>query len=208
MEALASVPWWGFCIAAFAFVVTIVGVVVWQVIQSRLEKHEEAQFASGKGIAPPTHPEPLHAWTTMACGVCDGGASWMNESAHAGQNMLVGSWGVSSAVLLDHRLSELAAQQRDAWNLVRALRMVLAARAAGYLDPGGCWNRARPIAQELQHRYPSFDAIGHDYLRGLRTWMQVPPDGSADDPEVQRCAANVARLAAASWNGVPYRAAI
>lgn len=206
MEALGGLPWWWICIAAVSFVVTIGGVIVWQVIQSRLEKQEEDAFAAGKGIAPITHPEPLHAWTTMACGVADGGASWMNESAEAGRNMLFSSWQVSSAVLLDHQLAQLAAQEHDAWNLVRALRMVLAARAAQLVDPAGCWSRARPIAQELQHRYPSFDAIAQDYLRGLRAWMHAPADGSADPPEVQRCAGNAQRLSSAAWNRVDYRA--
>lgn len=206
MEALSGVPWWMFCIGGFAFVITITGVIVWQVIQSRLEKQEEHDFEAGKGIAPVKHPEPLHAWTTMACGVADGGTSWMDQSAEAGQRMLVQSWNVSSAVLLDHQLGELAAQERSAWNLVRALRMVLAARAAQYVDAAGCWSRARPIAQELQHRHPSFDAIAHGYLAGLRAWMRVPPDGSADPAEIQRCRANAERLSAARWNGADYAA--
>jgi hypothetical protein len=206
MAALASVPWWMYVIGGFAFVITVGVLIVWQVIQSRWEAEEEREFAAGKGMAPITHPEPLHGWTTMVCGVVDGGASWMNESAQAGQNMLGGSWSVSNTALVDVRLSELAAQEHNAWNLVRALRIVLAAYAAQYLDPAGCWNRARPIAQELQYRYPSFEAIADDYLHGLGAWLNASSSGMAQHPELQRCRANAERLRASKWNGVDYRA--
>jgi hypothetical protein len=205
---MAGVPWWMFCIGGFSFVVVVIGMIVWQVIQSRLEKQEEDAFAAGKGIAPPTVPEPLHAWLVMACGVVDGGASWTNEKPEAGQAMLGSSWGVNNATLLDHRLSELSAAERNAWNLVRAARLVLAAYAARYVDPAGCWNRVRPIAQILQQRYPSFDAIAHDYLIGLRAWKHLPPDGSGDDAEMQKHRGFAERLRGESWRGVPYSAAL
>jgi hypothetical protein len=205
---MAGIPWWMICVGAFSFVVVVIVMIVWQVIQGRLEREEEQAFEAGKGIAPPTHPEPLHAWITMACGAIDGGASWMNERPEAGQAMLANSWGVNNATLLDMRLGELAAQEHDAWGLVRAARMVLAARAANFVDPGGCWSRVRPIAQELQHRYPSFEAIAEAYLVKLRAWKGLPPDGSRDDQELAKYRAFVDRLRAESWRGVPYRAAI
>jgi hypothetical protein len=54
---------------------------------------------------------------------------------------------------------------------------------AGYLDVGSAWNGIRPVAVALQQRYPGFDAIWMDYVVAYRAWRQLPPDGSADDPQ-------------------------
>jgi hypothetical protein len=207
MTLPGGIPWWMACIGASSFLVVVAVMIVWQVVQSRLEKGEEEALAAGRGIAPVTHPEPLHGWITMALAFLDNGSSWTTATAQAGQSVLA-DWGIQGVPLLDHRLGELAAQPHDAWNLLRALRMVLAARAAQQLDPAGCWGRARPIAQELQARYPDFESIAQGYLAGLRQWKRLPPDGSGDDAELVGFRTNLDRFRATAWNGVPYRAPI
>ena len=203
-----GIPWWMVCIGAVSAVVTITGVIIWQVIQSRLEKQEEAELAAGKGMAPPSHPEPLHGWVTQALAFLDGGSSWMDATPEAGQNLL-NDWGVNSVPLLDLRVGELAQQQpARAWHALRALRMILAARAAHHLDPAGCWNRARPIAQWLQRSHPGFDAIAQDYLAGLREWKRLPADGSGDDAELLAFRGKLDAARAQGWRGVGYMAAI
>jgi hypothetical protein len=187
MAALAGVPWYFFCIAGVAFLVTIAGVVVYLVIQNRLEKEEEATEQAGKGLAPVQHPEPLHAWVKMACAHLDDGASWADEPVEKAQNMLRNDWSIMGGPLLEQCLVQLANSPSNAWNDVRLFRVCLAGFRSGYLDVAKAWAGIRPIAQRLQQRYPSFDAIWLDYMAGYRQWRGLPPDGSADDPQtVQR----------------------
>lgn len=198
-----GIPWWLVCVGAFSFVIVVAGMIVWQVIQSRLEREEEQQLASGKGMSPPTHPEPLHAWVVQALAFLDGGSSWMDATPQAGQSLL-NDWGVNSVPLLDMRVGELGQQPPRAWHQLRALRMVLAARAAHHLDPAGCWSRARPIAQALQRSHASFEAIAQDYLAGLREWKRLPPDGSGDDAELHSFRQKLDAARASGWRGIAY----
>lgn len=187
MAALAGVPWYFFCVAGVAFLVTIAGVVVYLVIQNRLEKEEEETERVGKGLAPVQHPEPLHAWVKMACAHLDDGASWADEPVEKAQSMLRNDWSIMGGPLLEQCLMQLANSPSSAWNDVRLFRVCLAGFRSGYIDVAKAWGGIRPIAQRLQQRYPSFEAIWLDYMAGYRQWRGLPPDGSADDPHtVQR----------------------
>ncbi len=182
------------CIGSFSFVVVITGVIIWQVIQSRMEKELEKNEQSGKGMAPINHPEPLHAWIRMACAFMDDGSSWLDKKPVEAAFMLSRDWQINDRAILQQALGQLTSQPSTAWNAVRLFRVAMAAVTAGYLDVPSAWNGIRPVAQRLQQQYPSFEAIWLDYIAGYRQWRQLPPDGSADDPQTLERLGNVARL--------------
>ena len=207
LAQLSSLPWYFFCIAAFAFVVTITGVIGWQVFMSRMEAESERNDAAGKGIAPPVAPEPLKSWCAAACAAVDGGTSWDDEPRPKAQQFLTSMWGASSGADCEARIQAAMQQPQNAWTLVGVLRVAIASVSAGYLDPVRGWGWARQIAHALQRTYPTFDALGTDYLAGRRAWKQLPPDGSGDDEEQRRYVERLAGLGRAGWR-VDYRAAI
>lgn len=183
MEALSGVPWWMFCIGGFSFVTVVVVMIAWQVIQGRMEREMEQNEKSGKGFAPVQHPEPLHAWVRAACQHLDRGSSWVEEPPAKATLMLNRDWQIFDGNMTRQCLDQLSRSEQNAWNAVRLFRVALAATRAGYIDVGTAWNGIRPVAQQLQRRYPSFDAIWMDYVAGYRVWRQLPPDGSADDAQ-------------------------
>lgn len=185
MEALAGVPWYFFCIAGAAFLLTVAGMIVYMVIQSRMEKEEEDTMAAGKGLAPVQHPEPLHSWIKMACAPLDDGQSWADMPVENAQGMLRNDWQIMGGPLLEQCLMQLGSSPPTAWNEVRLLRVALAGWRAGYIDIAKMWAGVRPIAQRLQARHPSFESIWMEYLVGYREWARLPPDGSLDDPKTQ-----------------------
>lgn len=207
LATLEGLPLWWICIAAVAFVVTITGVIVWQVFMNRMEAEAERNDAAGKGIAPPTHPEPLKSWCAAACAAVDGGTSWADEPRDKAQRFLGSMWGASSGADCEARINAAMTQPQNAWTLVGVLRVAVAGISAGYLDPARGWGWARQIAQALQRTYPSFDALGADYLAGRRAWKQFPPDGSGDDAEQKQYVERLAGLGRAGWR-VDYRATI
>lgn len=198
MSELAGVPWYFFAVGGVAFVLTVAGMGAWMFIQSRLEAEEESTRAAGKGMGPVQHPEPLHAWIKMACAHLDQGSSWVDEPIAKAQTMLRNDWQIVGGPLLDQCLGQLANAPSSAWNDLRLIRVALAGYRSGYIDVAKTWAGVRPIAQRLQQRYPSFDAIWMDYLVGYRQWRRLPLDGSADDPET------LARLQTiAAWRARP-----
>lgn len=207
LQTLSSLPLWWICIAVPAALVSIAGVVGWQMFMNRMEADAEKNEARGQGMAPPTHPEPLKGWCAAACAAVDGGTSWADEPREKAQQFLASMWGASSGADCEARLGAAQQQPQNAWTLVGVLRVAVAGVAAGYLDPARGWGWARQIAQALQRTYPSFDAIGADYLAGRRAWKQLPPDGSGDDPEQRRYVERLEGLGRAGWR-VEYRAPI
>lgn len=186
LEALSGVPWYGLCFAAVAFLVTITGVIIYLVIQNRMEKEEEDTTKAGQGLAPVQHPEPIHAWIKMACAPLDNGTSWAEEPVQKAQNMLRNDWSIMGGPLLENCLGQLMNSPCSAWNDVRLLRVALAGYRAGYIDLTKMWNGVRPVVQRLQQQYPSFEAIWLDYQVGYRAWRHLPADGSMDDPNAQQ----------------------
>lgn len=182
------------CIGAFSFVVVITGVIIWQVIQGRMERELEQNEASGKGMAPIQHPEPLHAWIRSCCAFMDSGSSWLEEPPAKAALMLSRDWQINDRNVLQQALGQLTQQPPTAWNAVRLFRVALAGVTAGYLDVPSAWSGVRPVAQRLQQQYPSFEAIWLDYLAGYRDWRKLPPDGSADDPATHERLQNIGRL--------------
>jgi len=205
VEVLSQVPWWLWLSAGCSFVVVSAGAIAWTVFTQRLEDQAERLEQQGKGMAPPTHPEPLKSWCAAACAAVDGGTSWVDEPADKARRFLASMWQVGSAQEAEERLRWCQAQEPTAWNLVGALRLALASHAAQYLDAGRAWGWARPIAQALQARHPSFPSIGEQYLAGRRAWKRMPPDGSGDDAEQQGHVQRFAALAAQGFR-VDYRA--
>jgi hypothetical protein len=207
LAQLQALPLWWICIAAVSFVVTITGVIAWQVFMNRMEADAEKTQAKGHGIAPPTHPEPLKSWCAAACAAVDGGTSWADEPRPKAQQFLGSMWGAQTGADCEARIQAAQQQPQNAWTLVGVLRVAVAGISAGYLDPARGWGWARQIAQSLQRTYPSFDALGADYLAGRRAWKQLPPDGSGDDPEQRQYVERLAGLGRAGWR-VDYRAPI
>ncbi len=188
MEALLGLPWYFYCIGITSFLVTMAGVVVYMIIQSRMEKEEERQqeaMKSGQGLAAVQHPEPLHAWIKMACAPLDDGQSWAEKSIQEAQTMLRNDWSIMGGPLLEQCLMQLGSSPPSAWNEVRLLRVALAGWRAGYIDIAKMWAGVRPIAQRLQARHQGFDSIWNEYLVGYREWARLPPDGSLDDMKTQ-----------------------
>ena len=208
IPGLPPIPWWMLLIGGVSFVITIAGVIIWQIIQNKVEAADEAQLASGKGLAPPMHPEPLKSWCTMACAAVDLGTSWADEPPQKAQTFLRNMWSATGAQQIEERLTHLSQQEPSAWNLVGALRVALAASSAHYLDVPRSTQWARQIAGALQQRYPSFDAIGQEYLAARRQWKNLPPDGSGDDAEQTRLMQGYAQVVAQNFRGVDYRAAL
>ncbi len=208
IPGLPAVPWYFLVIAVVAFLVTITGVIVWQVIQGRMEAEAERLEEAGKGIAPIQHPEPLRTWCAMACAAVDGGTSWTDEPAEKAQRFIGNMWNAMGNVQVEERLTECQQREANAWNLVGALRLAIAAQSAGYLPAARAWQWARLIAQALQQRYPSFEAIGHEYLAARRQWKHLPPDGSGDDDEQRAHLARFESVRSQAFRGVDYRAAI
>jgi hypothetical protein len=180
-----------------SFVVVMTGVIAWQVFMNKMEAEEEKNDKAGKGMAPPTHPEPLKTWCMHACASVDGGTSWVDEPAAKARSFLSSMWQVNDAHTAEERLRWAQTQEPNAWHLVGALRIALAAYSAQYFDAARAWGWAKPIVHALQQRYPGFEAIGMEYLAARRAWKQFPPDGSGDDAEqqgyVQRFRAHVAQ---------------
>lgn len=185
MEALSQIPWWMFVAGGCSFVTVTAGMIAWQVFMNRMEADAEKTEQAGKGMAPPTHPEPLKTWCAHACASVDGGTSWVDEPTHKARQFLATMWQVQDGNTADERLRWIQTQEPTAWNLVGGLRIALAAQSAQFFDAARAWGWARAIAQALQQRYPSFEAIGMDYLAARRAWKQFPPDGSGDDAEQQ-----------------------
>lgn len=183
MEMLSQIPWWMFAIGGVSFVVAMTGIIAWQIFMNRVEAEEEKTAAAGKGMAPPTHPEPLKTWCAHACASVDGGTSWVDEPAQKARQFLGSMWQVTDGASAEERLRWAQTQEPNAWVLVGALRIALAAYSAQYIDAARAWGWARPIAQALQQRYPDFTTLGMEYLAARRAWKQFPPDGSGDDPE-------------------------
>jgi hypothetical protein len=183
MDQLSNLSWPMICVGGFSFVVVVAGMIVWQVIQSRMEREMEANTKAGKGLAPIQHPEPLHAWVRAACQHLDRGASWVEEPPQKATTMLNRDWQIFEGNGIRQCLDQLARDQPTAWNGVRLFRVALAGVRAGYIDVATAWNGIRPVAQRLQQTYPSFDAIWTDYVAGYRAWRQLPADGSADDAQ-------------------------
>ena len=196
-----------FCAFGFSFVVVVLVMIAWQVIQGRMEKELEQNERSGKGMAPFQHPEPLHAWVRAACQHMDRGASWLNEPREKAMQMLNRDWQIFDGNLMRQCLDQLSRDRPTAWNGVRLFRVALAGVTAGYLDVGSAWNGIRPVAQRLQQQYPSFDAIWLDYVVGYRAWRQLPADGSGDDPQTIERLEYIAR-ARTQPPPVAYRAGI
>ena len=195
------------CIGAVSFVVVITGVIIWQVIQGRMEKELDDNQKAGRGMAPPAQgpmggvavmpiqkPEPLYAWVCMATALMDDGGSWLDKQPVEAAFMLARDWNVNDRNVMQQCLNQLSQQQPTAWNAVRLFRVAFAGVRAGYLDPNMAWAGVRPVAQRLQQQYPSFEAIWLDYIAGYRQWKQLPPDGSADDPPTQQRLQNITRL--------------
>lgn len=188
MDALLGLPWYFYCIAISTFLLTMGGLVVYLVIQARLEKEDERQDAAmsaGQGLAPVQHPEPLHAWIKMACAPLDDGQSWAEMSPQQAQNMLRNDWSILGGPLLEQCLMQLGGAPPSAWNEVRLLRVALAGWRAGYIDVARMWAGVRPIAQRLQARHPGFESIWLEYLAGYREWARLPADGALDDARTQ-----------------------
>jgi hypothetical protein len=205
LEIFSQIPWWMFVAGGCSFVVVTAGMIAWTVFMNRMEDDADKAEQAGRGMAPPTHPEPLKAWCAAACASVDGGTSWVDEPAAKARQFLSSMWQVNDAAQAEERLRWCQSQEPNAWNLVGALRLALAAHAAQYFDAGRAWGWARPIAQALQARHPSFAAIGEQYLAARRAWKQMPPDGSGDDAEQQGYVQRFAALSAQGFR-VDYRA--
>jgi hypothetical protein len=209
-----------FCIGGFSFVTVLTVVIVWQVIQGRMEKELEQNERSGRGMAPPAQApmggvavmpiqkvEPLYAWACMATALMDQGGSWLDKPPVEAAFMLARDWNVNDRNVMHQCLNQLTQQEATAWNAVRLFRVAFAGVRAGYLDPHMLWSGIRPVAQRLQQQYPSFEAIWLDYIAGYRVWRQLPPDGSADDQQTRERLNNIAQLRQQPPR-VDYRAAL
>jgi hypothetical protein len=185
MEIFSQIPWWMFAIGGCSFVVVTAGAIAWGIFMNRMEEDSERTESKGKGMAPPTHPEPLKTWCAHACASVDFGTSWVDEPPQKARQFLSTMWQVNDTSSAEERLRWVQTQEPNAWNLVGGLRIALAAYSAQYFDAARAWGWAKPIVQALQQRYPSFEAIGMEYLAARRAWKQFPPDGSGDDPEQQ-----------------------
>ena len=210
---MGEIPWYFYAVGGVAFVLTIAGVIAWNKFVENDEDEAPTpgvpQNWNAQTAGPPMPPpEPLHAWITAACGVIDGGASWMNESREAGASILTSSWGVNNGPQLLQCLQSLSREAPNAWNMVRYFRVALPGLRAGYVTPQQAWAMVRPVAQQLQRHYPSFEAIAWDYLAGLRVFYRLAPDGSQDNAEFAKYKSFIDRLRGTTWATTNYAAAL
>ena len=129
---------------------------------------------------PPKGPEPLLTWIRWACRCIDDGAVWLNNSPEDCRAMLSADWDVRDRASFLSMHESLQRNSPSAWDDLRALRNLLAASRAGFLDVSETWRGAISVCQRLQRTYPSFETVWLDYLAGIRAWQTLPQDGSCD----------------------------
>ena len=148
--------------------------------------------------------DPLRAWSQAAFKIVTGGIDYGHLGPGEGRRMLQRWWQIHGEHEMNDALDELATGTDSAWELLRFILVSRMGAAAGYLTDEESWSEIRPIAARLQGAYDSWGALAHAYLNARRQWQEVAPDGSEDDPTMQRIAANIEELRATSWTEVPY----
>lgn len=165
---------------------------------SALDRATDASLAVVGGSTRPLDvgaPEPIHTWICEACAVADGGVSWLYAPPGDAVRMLGDDWGVRDRASFERAFATLTERPPHAWEDARAIRLAMAAHRANLLPARELWEGIRPTALRLQRRYPNFEALWIDYQLGLRNWLRLPLDGSADatHPVARVCSENIER---------------
>ena len=113
------------------------------------------------------------------------------------------AWQLTDAGALMGRVETLCAG--DAFDLGRALILLRAGVALGYLSDADSWARALPILRGLQTQYLGWEDYLKVYLRGRRRWLELPEEGSKDTPEMKQVLDNVDFIRKTVWRTTPFR---
>jgi hypothetical protein len=80
-------------------------------------------------------------------------------------------------------LDELEASRLVGWDLSRLVQVARWGFTAGYLEEAEAWRWIRMTARRLQQSFPSWEALGRDFLMGYEFWrlgIGVPPDAALE----------------------------
>ena len=129
------------------------------------------------------HPEPLARWARALCHVIDAGGLWLDATPACAAAMLR-CWNVVDVTSWRATLLSMTADTRDgidAWDGVRAIRILMAGARVGWCKETFAWAATRAIGVELARKYASFADVGTDFVIGRRRWARLPLDGMLDD---------------------------
>lgn len=149
-------------------------------IASLVQRGLEGPQASSGWTPRIVGPEPLVTWIRWASWGIDGGAIWIDNTPESCWVMLRESWGIHDRAQLMETQKNLLSRSPNAWDDLRAMRVLLSGARVGLVSEPELWSAIVPICQRVQSRYPSFEAVWLDYLAGVRVWQKLPADGSLD----------------------------
>ena len=113
------------------------------------------------------------------------------------------TWQLPDRAALETRVGTLCAG--DAFDLGRAVILLRAAVALGYLSDDESWLRLPLVLRSIQTQCVGWEDYLTVYLRGRRRWLELPVDGSKDTLEMRQVLNNVAHVRKAVWRTTPFR---
>lgn len=153
-------------------------------------------------LAGSRHPEPMASWMRDACRMFDAETLVLDQSheeawalLHAWNARDHASWRAVLAAWLEEKEEPL-----DAFDGVRALRLLMAGARVGFCTEETVWGAGRAIAEALSQRYASFSELTADCLYAWRRWARLPIDGHGDDAVCRR----MVICLAGQWHGSPH----
>jgi len=116
------------------------------------------------------------------------------------------AWQLPDRAALEVKVATLCAG--DAFDLGRAVILLRAAVALGYLSDDESWLRVLLVLRAIQTQCLSWEQYLQVYLRGRRHWLELPVDGSKDTPDMKQVLSNVNFIRKAVWRTTPFRLAL
>jgi len=113
------------------------------------------------------------------------------------------TWQLLDRAALEARVGTLCAG--DAFDLGRAVILLRAAVALGYLSDEESWLRVSLVLRAIQTQCLGWEQYLEVYLRGRRLWLDLPIDGSRDTPDMRQVLSNADFIRRAVWRTTPFR---
>jgi hypothetical protein len=128
------------------------------------------------------------------------------DYAHTGQwtqGVNKTAWQLDGADSLEARV--VALSSGDAFDLGRAVILLRAGVALGYLTDEQSWARVLPVLRAIQTQCQGWEDYLNVYLRGRRRWLNLPDDGSKDDADMREVRRNADHIRRLVWRTTPFR---
>lgn len=151
--------------------------------------------------------DPYKRWVQSVFLIVTGDCDYAHLGRAEARGMLRDWWEIHGPRAHADTMGSLARANRpdNAWDLVRFIVLARLGVAADYVDDEESWDMIRPVAHRLQHAYGNWRPMAQAYLAARRQWRGLALDGSEDDEEMTRIAANIDRLHDSRWQSLPFR---